>query len=88
MITVKLVRHSQRKRGETDRLHLKLFMPGPTLLRDAGYGKDRENARRFLRMGQIYTVERTVVFSDITIVFLQEYPGIPFNSVQFKDLKH
>jgi len=39
-------------------------------------------------MGHIYTVERTVVFSDLTIVFLQEYPGIPFNSVQFKDLKH
>lgn len=56
--------------------------------RDTGYGKDRENARLYLRMGQIYTVERTVVFSDLTIVFLQEYPGIPFNSVQFKDLKH
>lgn len=53
-----------------------------------GLPMDKEKAKKFLKQGEIYTVDRTKVFSDFTIVFLIEIPDVPFNSVMFKDLDH
>ncbi|MFC0278125.1 hypothetical protein ACFFH2_15735 [Enterococcus devriesei] len=48
---------------------------------------DIKKAREFLCEGTTYTVSRTEIFSSFTEVFLQEFPGVPFNSVQFEDVK-
>jgi hypothetical protein len=53
-----------------------------------GLSKDKENAKKYLKQGEIYTVDHTVVYSESTKVFLVEFPGVIFNSVQFKDLEH
>lgn len=46
---------------------------------------DRVQATEHLELGKTYTVDRTSVGSSNTAVWLQEIPGIAFNSVQFKD---
>lgn len=52
---------------------------------DAGYDPDEERARKYLTVGDEYTIERTVVHSWFTDVYLQEFPEISFNSVFFED---
>lgn len=55
-------------------------------LNQNGYDHDLEHARSCgLVEGHTYTVDRTVVHSWITDVYLQEFPDIPFNSVMFRD---
>lgn len=53
----------------------------------SGYKCDIEKAEKYLKVGNIYTVEKTNVFSSYTEVYLQEFPDIEFNSVQFIDSK-
>jgi len=50
-----------------------------------GYDHDQEEAKNHLILGSVYTVERTVVHSWHTDVYLKEVPGISFNSVLFDD---
>lgn len=50
-----------------------------------GYEYQQEKALKFLRIGSIYTVERTEVYASYTHVYLVEVPDIPFNSVHFED---
>lgn len=55
-------------------------------LNQNGYDHDLEYARSCgLVEGHTYTVDRTVVHSWITDVYLQEFPDIPFNSVMFRN---
>ena len=54
---------------------------------NAGLPHEQEEARRKLDVNSIYTVERTDVHSFKTYVYLQEIPGIPFNSVLFEEEK-
>src|SRR6185312_10610801 len=51
-----------------------------------GYAYDQADCRKHLTVGQIYTVERTDVHSAYTDVWLQEVPGVSFNSVMFSDM--
>lgn len=51
----------------------------------SGYDYDQETARKYLTVGSVYIVERTVTHSWSTEVFLQEVPNISFNSVLFED---
>ena len=51
----------------------------------AGYEHDQQVAKNHLNIGEVYTVERTVVHSWYTDVYLLEIPGVKFNSVFFKD---
>ncbi len=51
-----------------------------------GYQYHIENAEKYLKLDQIYTVDRTEVASSKTEVYLQEFPDIPFNSTMFEDL--
>lgn len=53
----------------------------------AGYEYEQEEARKHLKLGGEYTVERTEVDSWSTKVFLEEVPGVPFNSVFFEDVE-
>ena len=52
---------------------------------NAGYDAERERAQRYLTLGQTYTVEFTKVHSSSTDVYLQEFPGVFFNSVHFDE---
>lgn len=51
------------------------------------WGADRGNAKECLVVGKQYTVEKVEIHSWHTNVFLEGYPGIPFNSVQFKNVE-
>ena len=53
---------------------------------DAGYEKHQELAKRYLRVMVKYTVERTEVGRWHTNVYLEEVPGVAFNSVMFDDV--
>lgn len=53
---------------------------------DGGYDFDQEVARKYLVIGNIYTIEETDVDNWHTDVYLQEFPGIKFNSVFFEDV--
>lgn len=56
---------------------------------DNGYERDKENAKNHLRDGEIYTVKSTSgrMFVFDTYVLLKEIPNLPFNSVQFEDVR-
>lgn len=51
-----------------------------------GYDHDIEHAMKHLKQGETYTVDRTEIHSWHTKVYLQEIPGVPFNSVHFTQL--
>ncbi len=51
-----------------------------------GYAKDQQMARLYLKVGKTYRVTRTAVHSWFTDLYLQELPGIPFNSVLFEEV--
>ena len=53
---------------------------------DAGYDYHKEIASKYLVIGKEYTVEYTDVDSWHTDVYLQEFPGVKFNSVFFEDV--
>ncbi|MEK3873685.1 MULTISPECIES: hypothetical protein [unclassified Paenibacillus] len=53
-----------------------------------GHDWEPEKARESgLVEGVVYTVEKTEVGGFHTDVYLQEFPGKPFNSVLFEDFK-
>lgn len=52
---------------------------------DAGYPHHSRKAKKLLKAGQTYTVERTDVGGFHTDVYLVEFPGEGFNSVLFED---
>ena len=52
---------------------------------NSGYSGDQERARKHLKVGATYTVERTEIHSWSTSVYLKEVPGVGFNSVHFKE---
>lgn len=53
---------------------------------DAGYEPDQLNAKKYLKINQVYTVFKTKISHWHTKVWLKEVPDIPFNSVLFKDV--
>lgn len=53
---------------------------------DAGYESDKVIAIKYLEIGKEYTIDETVVDDWHTDVYLQEFPGIEFNSVFFEDV--
>ena len=54
---------------------------------DAGYSYNREQCKKHLELGKVYTIDYTEVISYHTDVYLVEIPGIAFNSVNFEDAK-
>lgn len=53
---------------------------------DHGREEDRDLGNKYLKIGDKYTVDHTVVESWYTDVYLKEFPKIAFNSVLFKDV--
>ena len=54
---------------------------------NAGYPYDQAKVQQYLLLNEVYTVEKTIVGNWMTEVYLQEIPGISFNSVFFKDVE-
>lgn len=52
----------------------------------AGYNYHQEIAEKYLEIDKEYTVEKTIVDSWYTDVYLKEFPDIKFNSVFFEDV--
>lgn len=52
---------------------------------DSGYESDQERAKKYLKVGEIYTIKEIRVHDWSTEVFLEEVPGVAFNSVLFND---
>ena len=51
----------------------------------AGGDDDQVKCDKYLTRGGVYTVDKTVVYNYYTVVFLLEYPDVPFNNVMFED---
>ena len=51
-----------------------------------GYGRDKENALEYLKIGEVYTVFETRVYSSTSYVYFEEVPGIGFNPIQFDSI--
>ena len=54
---------------------------------EAGHDWQKLNVEKHLVLGQIYTVDYTIVHNSSTEVYLKEVPNISFNSVFFEDVK-
>ena len=52
---------------------------------NGGYSQDKEKAEKYLEIGKEYIIEKTHVSNWYTEVWLQEFPGVRFNSVFFED---
>lgn len=50
-----------------------------------GHEHDINKCRRYLAESGVYTVHHTEVYSSSTDVYLEEIPGVYFNSVNFED---
>ncbi len=50
-----------------------------------GYDYDKEKAEKFLKVGEIYTIEKMEVQNWSSVVTVQELPEERFNSVNFID---
>jgi hypothetical protein len=50
---------------------------------NSGYDGDARQANKYLKVGEIYTIEKTEVDKWTTDVWLKEIPGQIFNSVHF-----
>jgi hypothetical protein len=51
-----------------------------------GYKYDSETAKKYLTVGETYTVDHTIVHSWTSDVYLEEFPDISFNTVCLVDL--
>ena len=50
-----------------------------------GYANVSDHAKKHLKVGEVYTIDRVVVHSWYTNVYVKEIPGERFNSVSFTE---
>ena len=50
-----------------------------------GYKSHQETARKHLKLGAVYTVNRTDIGESHTDVYVEELPNVAFNSVMFEN---
>lgn len=55
-------------------------------LLENGLEYDKRIAKAYLDPGKVYTVDYTVVGSSCTDVYLKEFPGVMFNSVNLTEV--
>lgn len=51
-----------------------------------GYTHHQEQAKKFLEVGEVYTVEHVDIHSWHSDVYLKEFPGEKFNTVLFSQV--
>lgn len=70
---------------------MNIYSPRGTKVRwsypSAGYEVNVKIGAIYLKRNAIYTVESTDVHDSYTDVYLQEVPGVAFNSVQFSSVR-
>lgn len=49
-----------------------------------GYIPDKQQIEKHCKIGEVYQVSRTVVHSSSSEVYLKEFPGVGFNTVNFE----
>ena len=49
-----------------------------------GYDGDKTRAAKYLEVGKEYTVSWTEVGGFSSVVYLEEFPNVPFNTVMFE----
>jgi hypothetical protein len=49
-----------------------------------GYTSDEQQIEKHCKIGDVYHVTRTIVHSSSSEVYLKEFPGIAFNTVNFE----
>jgi len=54
---------------------------------NGGWPFDQQLAKTHLLLDNKYTIEKTIVDSSSTDVFLEEFPNVRFNSVMFDDVE-
>jgi len=54
---------------------------------DSGYDPDVMQNKKYLKLGETYTVSKVRSGDWHTEIYLEEFPDIPFNSIQFKVCK-
>ena len=54
---------------------------------EMAYHYQTEDIKKHLKLGEIYTIEETEVYGEFTNVYLQEVPGVSFNSTAFEDVE-
>lgn len=54
---------------------------------DNGSEFDKKEAKKYLKLNNIYTVEKTDIGNWHTEIYIKEIPNIFFNSVMFSDIK-
>lgn len=47
----------------------------------SGYASDQESVKKHLKIGEKYTAKEVIVKDFFTDVYLEEVPGVKFNSV-------
>ena len=54
---------------------------------EAGYPHDQETLKKNkLKLGGVYTVDEVIVYGFSSTLYLKEFPGIPFNTVNFSNV--
>jgi hypothetical protein len=53
-----------------------------------GYNEDTEQALKYLVVGQEYKVLIVDVGDCSSVVFLEEVPGVPFNTAHFRNMSN
>lgn len=51
-----------------------------------GHDFDKEQVKKYLKVGQFYTIEKMDVYDFNSNVVLEEFPELIFNSVNFIDI--
>lgn len=52
-----------------------------------GYEFDKHRTKNHLKIGDIYTIDYSIIHKWSTEVFIKEVPNVSFNSVNFEDHK-
>lgn len=52
-----------------------------------GYQGDKESANKYLRVGNIYTLNNVDISPFVTYIEVEELPNLIFNSIHFEDIE-
>lgn len=68
---------TKKERGPTFSVHVRYSFP------NAGTQNDQTDAKTYLTLGKVYTIQRVEVFNWSSVIELVEFPGIEFNTILF-----
>lgn len=75
---------SNCEEDKTDVLHCEKGCKVTVSTFNAGYEMEKKTMEQLFKIGEIYTIDKVVVGSFYSNVYLMEFPGKKFNSVFFR----